>query len=56
LIPVGPIRVHLKLPAGIRGKNARLLVRGGKASLTSKQGTATLEVPSILDHEVIVFE
>ena len=47
LIPVGPIKVTLTL-AGPR--QARLLVAGGT------QSAASLRIPSILDHEVVVFE
>lgn len=56
LIPVGPIRVKVKLPAGVAGRGARLLVRGGKAAVTVKGGSASFELASILDHEVIVVE
>lgn len=56
LIPVGPAKVRVKLPAGVSGKSARALVRGGHVAVSTKSGVATFEVASILDHEVIVIE
>ena len=35
---------------------ARFLVRGGRATVTVKGGSASFELASILDHEVIVVE
>jgi hypothetical protein len=54
LIPVGPLHVKVKLPAGVRGKTARLLVAGGHASSSVGGGWANFVVKSILDHEVVV--
>jgi hypothetical protein len=53
-IPVGPIRVGLRgvKPAG----DARLLVSGAARPVAVRQGFAELEIPSILDHEVVVLE
>ena len=38
LIPVGPLRVRLKLPEGVRGKSVRLLVSGQKSSAAVAKG------------------
>jgi hypothetical protein len=54
LIPIGPLQVRIKLPAGVSGRTARRLVSAGPAVIAVKQGWAELEVKSILDHEVIV--
>jgi hypothetical protein len=54
LIPVGPLQVRIKLPAGIPGRTVRRLVSTGTSAVTVKQGWAELEVKSILDHEVLV--
>ncbi len=54
LIPIGPIRVRVKLGQGIAARNARLLVSAGTAPVTVRQGWAEFEVRSILDHEVAV--
>ena len=54
LIPVGPFRVEVKLPAGVAGRSARTLVSTGSVPVANRQGWAELSVKSILDHEVIV--
>lgn len=54
LIPVGPIKVKIKLPDGVIGNSARLLVAGGSRPVSVNQGVAAIEITSILDHEVIV--
>lgn len=55
LIPVGPLRVRIKLPESVRGRKARLLVARQTISAPSKRGWASFELPSLLDHEVAVF-
>ena len=54
LIPIGPLAVRIKLPAGVAGRTARRLVSAGAAAVTVRQGWAELEVKSIPDHEVVV--
>jgi hypothetical protein len=54
LIPVGPIRVSVRLPEGVRGQHARLLVSGWKTSAAKSAGWFCFEIKSILDHEVVV--
>jgi len=54
LIPIGPLRVRIKLPAGVSGRTARRLVSAGAAAVAVRQGWAELEVKSIPDHEVVV--
>ena len=56
LIPVGPLRVGVHLPDGVRGRNIRLLVSGEKTPVTTQNGWSRFELKSILDHEVIVLE
>ena len=57
LIPVGPIRIGLTLPAETASvKKARLLVAGTVRPVQILSGSVHTEIPSILDHEVIVFE
>ncbi len=56
LIPVGPIKVGIKLPTGVSGKNVRLLVSSQKPTLTVADGWARFELNSILDQEVAVIE
>ncbi len=54
LIPIGPLKVRIKLPQGVRGANARLLV--GKRAVVSgiSDGWIAFELKNILDHEVVV--
>jgi len=54
LMPVGPLQVRVKLPRGVPGRTAKLLVSAGTAAVAASQGWAEFEVKSILDHEVVV--
>jgi hypothetical protein len=54
LIPIGPLRVRVKLPQGLGGRSAKYLVSAGTAPAAVRQGWAEFEVKSILDHEVVV--
>jgi hypothetical protein len=54
LVAIGPMKVRVALPKDIRIRNARLLVSGNKIRLSAKDGWASFEVRSILDHEVAV--
>jgi hypothetical protein len=56
LIRVGPFKVTVQLPAQVARPRARLLVAGAQAPVTVAGGKATLEVASILDHELVVLE
>jgi hypothetical protein len=54
LIAIGPLEVKVKLPAGITGKNLKGLVSNAKLSSRISKGFAEFQIPSILDHEVVV--
>ena len=56
LIPVGPLRVSVKLPEGVGGRALRLLVSGEKAPLATDGGWHRFTVTSVLDHELAVIE
>lgn len=56
LIPVGPLRVRLQVPAGSAAGAARLLVAGGEVAVVTRDGWAAVAVPSIADHEVVIIE
>lgn len=56
LIPVGPIKIGVKLPEGVSGKSLRLLVANQKPAITLANGWAHFELSSIRDHEVAVIE
>jgi hypothetical protein len=54
LIPVGPIRVSVRLPEGVRGQHARSLVSNKKMSAAKNASWFSFQIKSILDHEVVV--
>lgn len=56
LIPVGPLRVRVRLPERVRVSGMRLLVSQRQLSFTLEKGEAVSELPSLLDHEVVVLE
>jgi Hypothetical glycosyl hydrolase 6 len=56
LVPVGPLRVRMRLPDDVRGRRLRLLVSGQKPALAIDQGWARFEIASLLDHELAVVD
>ena len=57
LVPVGPLRIRVKLPDDVRGRGARLLVANKPAlSKHVEKGWLEVRVDSVLDHEVVVIE
>ncbi len=56
LLPVGPLLVRVRLPKGVRLGRVKLLVTEQKPSHTLEKGEAVFQLPSLLDHEVIVLE
>jgi hypothetical protein len=56
LIPVGPLQVRVRLPRGVRGATARLLVGGAVVPAGEAGGWTRFDVKAILDHEVVVIE
>jgi hypothetical protein len=56
LIPVGPIRIRVKLPDGAAGRSLRLLVSNAAVPVRTEGGWAQFELKSILDHEVAVID
>jgi hypothetical protein len=53
-IPVGPLKVKVRLTEKIQGKNLQFLVSGQKSSITPEKGWISFTIASISDHEVIV--
>lgn len=53
LIPVGPLSVRVRMPAGVRGR-IQLLVSRGSLKTAIKDGWVHFELPRLLDHEVVV--
>jgi hypothetical protein len=56
LIRVGPFKVTMPLPRVHNKARARLLVAGTTPAITVTGANASLEIASILDHEVVVLE
>ncbi len=55
-IPIGPLRVRVRIPEGTAVTGVKLLVSDQKPSLTIDKGTALFQLPSLVDHEVVVLE
>jgi hypothetical protein len=56
VIPVGPLRVRVRLPAGATSKRVQLLTAGTTAAASIVDGAVTLTVPSVDVHEVIAID
>ncbi len=56
MVPSGPLRFGVRLPAGVHGRSARLLVSGKVLTPVIANGWARVTIPSVLDHEVLVIE
>jgi hypothetical protein len=54
--PIGPQTITLRLPELKNATTAKLLVAGKTIPITHKGDAITLEVPSILDHEVVAID
>jgi hypothetical protein len=56
LLPVGPVRVRVRLPPDVSGRALRLLVSGRRPALEVRDGWAGFPLESVPDHEVAVIE
>ncbi|QIN83286.1 Tat pathway signal protein [Rubrobacter tropicus] len=56
LVPVGPLKARVRLPEGVDAGRVRLLVSGHETEGHVKDGWATIDIPSVTDHEVVVVE
>lgn len=56
LLPVGPLKVRLRMPRAAKPEKARLLALDIKPRLERSGSYLTLTVPSVLDHEVIALD
>ncbi len=58
LIPAGPLQITVQMPNGTPPKTCRTLVTGKELSIPAqrKSGSLQFELPSILDHEVVIIE
>jgi hypothetical protein len=54
LIPIGPLKVSVRLPENVRARHGRFLVSKDGVKVGVKKGWAEFTIPKILDHEVAV--
>ncbi|HVT90377.1 MAG TPA: alpha-amylase family protein [Tepidisphaeraceae bacterium] len=56
LIPIGPLSVKVRLPKEMEARSYQLLVSGDRNPILTQNGVASIDIKSVLDHEVIVLE
>lgn len=56
VIPVGPLRLRVRVPGGARPKGVRLLTAGTPARVQETGGVLALTVPSVDVHEVVAID
>jgi hypothetical protein len=56
VLPVGPQRVTIRLPHGLRARGVKLLTAGTEPEVESRDGALSLTVPSVDVHEVIAID
>jgi hypothetical protein len=56
LIPVGPLKVSVRLPEGVRGRSVKMLVGNTHAVPAIDGKWARVNLASVLDHEVLIIE
>jgi len=55
-IPVGPLRVRIRIPSSVRPRRVQLLTAGTTINPQSTGGVLTLTVPSVDVHEVVAID
>ena len=55
-LPTPPQTVSVRLPAGAKAKKVQLLASGVTPRVQEANGSVTLTIPSIMDHEVIAID
>ncbi len=53
-IPVGPVKISVKLPDNVSGKKLKLLVSEQDISAEIKDGWMNFIIPTLIDHEVVI--
>jgi hypothetical protein len=56
LIPVGPLRISVRLPGGVQSPRISTLVSRAQPAAGLDSGWITFDLASVLDHEVIIIE
>jgi hypothetical protein len=55
-LPTPPQNVSVRLPEGAKAKKVQLLASGQTPRVQVSNGTVSLTIPSIVDHEVIAID
>ena len=55
-LPTPPQNVSVRLPEGAKAKKVQLLASGQTPRVQESNGTVSLTIPSIVDHEVIAID
>ena len=56
LVPSGPLKFQLRLPRDVRAHQVKFLVANTSAALAISSDWATVNIPCVTGHEVLVFE
>jgi hypothetical protein len=56
LIPVGPLKIGIQLPESVRGRSVKMLVANKVVAPSRDRNWVRVDIPSVLDHEVLVIE
>jgi hypothetical protein len=56
LIPVGPLDIGVHLPKNVQGRTVKMLVASTTVTPSLDQDWVRVNIPSVLDHEVLVIE
>ena len=54
MIPIGPLRIKIKLPEDVAAKDIRLMVSKQKMNWGTANGWVHFEIKSLVDHELVV--
>jgi hypothetical protein len=56
VLPVGPLRVRVRVPSGLEPRSVRLLTGGTAIPIDRSGNVLSLTVPSVDVHEVIAID
>jgi len=56
VLPIGPLRVRIRLPQGVRPKTVRLLTAGVTSRVQQSNDVITVPVPSVEVHEIVAVD
>jgi len=56
LLPIGPLKVRLRMPEGVKSRKVQLLAARTKPRVERSGEHLAITVPSVLDHEVIAID